>query len=265
MSPIAAMKVTAVCMLTPGTVMSRRTSGEARELSARATSILVIYSCGKSIWRRQPATVSGSLRTASQARPPTPKRSVAGERPSRQRESTAWTSFLALVRWRTRAARAGHPPAQRLGGRVGDPDRVEHARVQQAGERTGVEAVRLDPGMGDRPHLLGVGDDHPGDVGFEDPGDLHRRSGRLHHQPVIVADAFGEELQLRPAGLDPPGGPRLASFADRHLAEALVDVESDCAHGAASSRSTVGRRESGQTTTTDSRRGATGPAAGATN
>lgn len=101
---------------------------------------------------------------------------------------------------------SNHPPPQRLGGGAGDPDRVEHAGRQQAGQGACIEAVRLDAGMGDRPDVLGVGDDHPGDVGLEDPGDLHRRPSRLHDHLVVRAEALSEEVELDAIGLDPARG-----------------------------------------------------------
>ena len=199
MSPIAAISAAAARPRRRGS-----SSGDGprrrRSPTRRASVDLLDLRVEEVDLRRQPATVStsdsGRFWTASQARPPTPKRSVAGERPSRQRERTAWTSFLALVRWRTRAARRATRRRSAWVAGVGDPDRVEHAGRQQAGQGAGIEAVGLDPGMGDRPHVLGVGDDHPGDVRFEDPGDLHRRAGRLHHHLVYRAKALGEELQL---------------------------------------------------------------------
>jgi len=59
--------------------------------------------------------------------------------------------------------------------------------------------------MGDRPYVLGVGDDHASDVGLEDPGDLHRRAGCLHRHLIVSAEALGEELELGPVAANTTG------------------------------------------------------------
>jgi len=104
---------------------------------------------------------------------------------------------------------ACHSPPQRLSDGVGDPDRIEHPRVQQTSQGAGIETIGLDPGMGDRPHVLGVGDDYAGDVGLENPGDLHLRGRgmrpiearvalaryacRLAHRMLQTQEPFDEE------------------------------------------------------------------------
>ncbi len=109
MSPIAAMKVAAVCRLTPGTLISRSTSGHASACLAISPSSIAISPSRKSTWRRQPSRVSrsssGSSSRASQRRPPLPKVSVTGGRSQRLRASTPCASFLARVRARTSRSR----------------------------------------------------------------------------------------------------------------------------------------------------------------
>ncbi len=80
---------------------------------------------------------------------------------------------------------------------------------------------------GDRPYVLGVGDDHASDVGLEDPGDLHRRAGRLHRNLIVSAEALSEELELGPVAANATGRACLSPLKDRHLAKALVDIESN--------------------------------------
>ena len=105
MSPIAAMNVLAVITLTPGTVISRRTSRDLSASRAIARSSAVTLASRKSTCRRHPATVSrsssGNSSSASQRRPRTPNTSLTGGRPLSRRINTEWISFLARVRART--------------------------------------------------------------------------------------------------------------------------------------------------------------------
>src|SRR3954449_7249226 len=105
MSPTAAMNVAAVCTLTPGTVINRRTSGQSSACLAISRSIAAISCSRKSTWRRHPSSVrrssTGSSSPASHSRPALPNVSVTGARSQRLRESTPCASFLARVRART--------------------------------------------------------------------------------------------------------------------------------------------------------------------
>jgi hypothetical protein len=79
MSPVEAIKVAAVCTLTPGTLINRKTSGQASACLAISASRAPISASRKSTWRRQPSSVrrssAGSSSVASQRRPPVPKAS----------------------------------------------------------------------------------------------------------------------------------------------------------------------------------------------
>jgi hypothetical protein len=97
------------------------------------------------------------------------------------------------------------PAAQTRAHRVGNPHRLEHPSREQLRERTRIETVGLHPCVRDRPHLLGVGDHHPRDMRLDDPGDLHRRAGRLHHYLVGRAETLREQLQRVAAGRDTTG------------------------------------------------------------
>ena len=109
MSPTAAMNVAATITLTPGTVISRLTSGHDSASAAISCSTCAISVSRKSTWRTAESTVSrsqtGSCCSASQRRPLTPNRSDAGGRSFRQRINAAWISFFARVRARTSCAR----------------------------------------------------------------------------------------------------------------------------------------------------------------
>lgn len=79
-SPIAAVNVTAVITLTPGRLISRRTSAEASASGAIVASTAPTSQSRKSMWRRHAATVSrsstGRSRPSSQPRPVTPNPSL---------------------------------------------------------------------------------------------------------------------------------------------------------------------------------------------
>ena len=99
------MNVAATITLTPGTVISRLTSGQDSASAAISFSTCAISLSRKLTWRMAESTVSRSVSasccSASHARPLTPNRSDAGGRSFRQRIKTAWISFLARERART--------------------------------------------------------------------------------------------------------------------------------------------------------------------
>jgi hypothetical protein len=116
MSPTAAMNVAAVIRLTPGTVISRLIAGEASACSAIARSRIAISPLRKSIWRKQPSTVSrsspGNSSAPSHARPPLPNASVTGGRPLRAHQHCV--DLVLGTRALTHELRAtGQAPAQR--------------------------------------------------------------------------------------------------------------------------------------------------------
>ena len=84
MSPTAAMNVAATITLTPGTVISRLTSGHDSASAAINFSTSPISASKNSTWRIPESTVSRSVTasccSASQRRPLTPNRSDAGGR-----------------------------------------------------------------------------------------------------------------------------------------------------------------------------------------
>jgi hypothetical protein len=93
MSPTAAMNVAATTTFTPGTVISRLTSGHDSASAAISLSTSAISESRKQTRRTAESTVSrsqsASCCSANQARPLTPNRSDAGGRSLRQRINTA--------------------------------------------------------------------------------------------------------------------------------------------------------------------------------
>lgn len=70
MSPTEAMKVAAVWTLTPGTLISRSTSGQASACLAISRSNAATSASRKSTWRRQPSSVNRSSTGELQLRQP---------------------------------------------------------------------------------------------------------------------------------------------------------------------------------------------------
>jgi hypothetical protein len=99
------MNVAATITLTPGTVISRFTSGHDKASAAISCSTWAISESRNSTWRNATSTdscsASGSSCSESQRRPLAPKRSDTGGLPLRQRCRTAWISFFERVRART--------------------------------------------------------------------------------------------------------------------------------------------------------------------
>jgi hypothetical protein len=102
-------KGAATITFTPGTVISRLTSGQSSASSAISRSTSAISQSKNSIWRRPLSIVSrssnGSSSSLSQRRPATPNRSLKPGRATSRRISAACTSFFTRVRARTSCER----------------------------------------------------------------------------------------------------------------------------------------------------------------
>ncbi len=227
MSPTEAMKVAAVWRLTPGTVISRSTSGQASACLAISRSRAATSVSRKSIWRRQPSRVSrsstGRSSAASQRRPALPKQSVTGGRSQRLRASTPCASFLARVRARTRLSRRAHT-RRSAGLLVGRPHRLKHPGRGELGKRPRVEPVSLGLGPADLRQLARVGYQHPRDMALEHVDDQPRAAGRFQRHHVVARQALREQLQLGDTRRDPARRPDSAVLTDRDLAEVAMDV-----------------------------------------
>ena len=109
MLPTAARKVAATIRFTPGTVISRRASGQLSASCAITRSTDATSPSRKSIWRRPLSSVSrssiGSSSSASHARPFLPNRSLTSGRPFSRRIKIAWISFFTRVRASTNCDR----------------------------------------------------------------------------------------------------------------------------------------------------------------
>jgi hypothetical protein len=157
--PIAARKVAAAITFTPGTVISRRASGQ---LSASCASNAIHgrdLGVEKSIWRRPLSSVSrssiGSSSSADRARPALPTRSLTSGRPLSRLIKSAWISFFTRVRastsWDRRASRRRITLVRSSGIHTlsSDPAANSSARGQQLGQRPRVQAIGLRPGVTD--------------------------------------------------------------------------------------------------------------------
>ena len=230
MSPTAARNVWAQITLTPGTVISRRTSSDSSACSAISASTAAISRSRNSTWRRQPATVSasstGSSSSASHLRALTPNRSEKGGLPFRRRIKTAWISFLARERARTSCSRRASRRRNTLVCSIGRPDRVELAGPQQPGQRARIEPVGLRPRLADA-RVVRRHHDHPRHMRLQDPRDLPGAPGHLQSDPIIRAQALRKQLQLLRRSLDPARRAHSPRLDDRDLAELQVHVQPD--------------------------------------
>ena len=226
------MNVAATITLTPGTVISRLTSGQASASAAISASTAAISVSRKSTWRRQPSTVSRSASAApapaSQRLPLTPNRSDAGGRPLRQRIEHRVHLVLGARARPHELPAAREPAPHRADALVGHPDPVELPCPEQLRQRARVEAVGLRPRLAD----AGVADGET-TITRATCGSMMRAISQA--LPVTSSATWSctsrlcansssasGSVSIRPAERSSP------SFDDRHLAEIAVDVQRHC-------------------------------------
>lgn len=146
-----------------------------------------------------------------------------------------------------------HLPSQRLGAWIGDPDFRQEAAGVELREHRRVDLVRLDLGVRDDPHLLGIGNDHPLYVRADHFGDRCRITGRLDDHLVVLAELLGERLQQRPPHIDAAEACQFPRFEDCHLGKCPVDVHTHDAHARSPFLARRKREPAGNTTPTDPR------------
>jgi hypothetical protein len=116
-------------------------------------------------------------------------------------------------------------PPQCPGPLVRHPDLRQEATGVELGQHRGIDAIGLDLGVGDQPHLLGVGNHHPSDMGREHRNDGSGVAGRLHDHVVVVGQGTaGECLQLVPAHANPAQPCELAIQQGNRLGEDTVNA-----------------------------------------
>ena len=166
------MNVAATMTLTPGTVISRLTSGQDSASAAMSCSTAAISVSRKSTWRS--AGVDGLALADRQLLLGQPAAAldaeqVRGGRAVLQAAHQHRVDLVLGARARADELRAAREPApHRADALVRRPDAVELAGPQQLGQRPGVEAVGLRSRLAD----AGVArrdDDHPRDMRLEDP------------------------------------------------------------------------------------------------
>ena len=245
MSPIAEVNVVAVMTLTPGTLISRRTSGEP-VASIGDRSVERVDLAGEEVDLAQPsvdrvALVGGELELGEPG--------AAGFA-----EQVAHRRFAFEVADQDRVdlvlgAGAGphqlgascEPPALRPGHLVREPAPRQESGREQPGEHPRVEPIGLGLRPCDRLEVTLGRDDDPLDPRLEDPRDRERVAGRLERDLVVGPQTVREDLELLGRGLDPAGEANVTVLADRDRAEVAVDVESDEPHAQLSLR--LGSRE----------------------
>jgi hypothetical protein len=125
---------------------------------------------------------------------------------------------------------SGDLPAQRLGLLVGYPYfRQESARVK-SGQHRRIDAVGLDLGVRDQPHLLRIGDHHEPDVRSQDLD--HRRGipGRLDHHMIVMGQRSCKCGQAVSTHLDPTKPGESSVFQRHRFCEDAVDIQSNDTH-----------------------------------
>src|SRR6266540_6556679 len=233
---MAAITPAAAVAPIPGMVMIRRTSGQERTRSAMVRSTRLSSVFRNSTWRRLACTVSrssaGRSWSPSQARPRLPNRSLAGGRPFNVRWSTAWIWFLARVRclmsWacrdtRRRRSRVRSSPSHTPGR---NPAASSLARVRASSRSVFALADAI------ARTAMGLAITTRPGVGLQDPGDGQSPSRGLQDDVILRPQALPEHLQVLRRRADPGTGPAHVVLDDSHLAEVLVDVESDEPHRA---------------------------------
>jgi hypothetical protein len=119
------------------------------------------------------------------------------------------------------------PAAQRPGVLVGHPAHGQQIGVEQPRERAGVQAIGLDPRLGDRLEILRAGHHDTRGVRLEQPRDPQRVAGRLQRDLIARRQTVGEHLQRFRIGRDAAGRAHTAVLADRDLAEIAVNIEAE--------------------------------------
>ena len=235
MSPTAARNVAATITLTPGTVISLRTSGHASASRAITRSTSAISASRNAMWRSPASTVSrsstGSCCSASQVRPLMPNRSLAGGRPFSRRISTAWISFLARVH-AADAAGGAEPAGDASRGCARRAPRPRPATRPPAAwparAHRGDRSSRAPDGSRCRSGLTTI---TPSDMRLEDPRDFPRVAGDLQRHAIIGRQALREQLQVLKLPRDATPRPAPADMVeDRDLAEVAMHIHSDRPH-----------------------------------
>ena len=230
MSPIAARNVAAQITLTPGTVISRRISGESSAWRAISRSTAAISLSRNSTWRMpgvdrlallerqlEPGQPRAAL-DAEQVRAPAACPAAGASAP---RGSRSWRASA-----RAPAARAA-PAGGATPGCAHRASRPRRARpaANSLRQRARVEPVGLRARLAD-PGVVRAHHDHPRDVRLEDPRDLPALPS-TSNATRSSAQALRKQLQPLRRGRDPTGRTHATVLDDRDLAEIQVHIQPD--------------------------------------
>jgi len=129
---------------------------------------------------------------------------------------------------------SGDLPAQRSGLVIRHPDlRQEPARVK-SGQHRRIDAVGLDLGVRDQPHLLRIGDHHATDVRAQDLGHRRRIPGRLDHYMIVMGQRSCKCGEAVSTHLDPTKPDETSPLKRHRFREDTVDIQSNGSHPIAS-------------------------------
>jgi len=202
------MNVAATITLTPGTVISRLTSGQ-DSASAAISASTAANLCVEEVDLAQRCVGRLALleRQLELLQPPAAldAEQVGDGRLALQPPDEHRVDLVLRARAGTHELRsAGEPAPHRPHALVGHPDRIERACCQELCQGAGVEAVGL------RARLANAGvtwrdDDHARDVRLQDARDLPGVAGHFERDLVTHVEALGEQLERFRPCLDAAG------------------------------------------------------------
>src|SRR4051812_702220 len=120
--------------------------------------------------------------------------------------------------------------AQCLSRLVGYPDLRQEAAGIELRRYTSIDRVGLDLGVGNRAHLLRVGDDHLLHVRSDHCRGRGSVARSLDHYNVVWRQLCGERQQQIATHVDAAKALELAALPCHRLTEAAMDIQSDDAH-----------------------------------
>jgi hypothetical protein len=228
--PVCARKTAAVIIPTPGTVSSRRASGEPRTNWARSP-----LDSGDLLGEEVDLPQRRIDRVALIGREGLPGEPLAAgsaecvcHRRAVLEVAVQHGEHLVLaLRASDDEVRAtADSPSCCTRGLVGQPRVLQQPGGEELREQPGVVAVGLLLGLSDRRQPARIDDHHLRDVRPDDPGDRQRVAGRLQRHPIIGPQLLGERGR---AGTHPRPACDLSGLPAGDLTEVTVHIQADVA------------------------------------
>jgi hypothetical protein len=246
MSPTAAMNVAATITLTPGTVISRLTSGHdsASAAISRSTADLRVEEVDLADGGVDRLALGQRLLLLGQPAAALDAEQVRRRRAVLQAAHQHRVDLVLAARARAHELRpARESPAHRADPLIWRPHAVELSRPQQLRQRPRIEAIGLRPGLPDT-RVARRHHDHSPHMRLDDPRDLPRIAGHLQRDQITRVKAAREHLKRLRLSLHPTARTQLAGRDHRHLAEVAMDIQTPAAGWASGRRAAGWRRRS---------------------